>query len=95
MIGFEISEEIGVKCIDPRPYVIIKTPDDWTDERVEAFLEDLGIEDSKMDNDELADMLAKVVEQLRKDDNPYGLLAECRICQLYTVIVDKDEDGLN
>ncbi len=46
-----------------------------------------------MDNDELADMLQQVVDELRITDTNYGLLTEAKICQLYLKIVDKENDN--
>lgn len=44
-----------------------------------------------MDNLELADMLDAMSKELRATDTDYGLMAECRICQLYLVVVDKED----
>ena len=49
MIGFEIHEEIGIQSIDSHSIVRFEIPNDWDQEKVDAFLAEL---ETKDDTDE-------------------------------------------
>ena len=47
-----------------------------------------------MDNEELAKLLDEISIELRKsNDHDHGVMVECRISQLYLVVVDKEDNS--